>query len=167
MAGCSGSGPQLEGDERLAGETARRRDCAHPLKVRALAEAKIKADKVDATTLAHLLRCDLIPAAHVRSPQIGILTNLLRHRMSLVRLQTMTENRFHVFLDGHSKLIISRSGSPPPPTYRYGPGTPPVISVTKFSLVEVRCHRRSVVPLPSRSPSPTIPRSGSPPPPTH
>ena len=31
---------------------------AHPLKVKAIAEAKIKTDKIDATTLAHLLRCD-------------------------------------------------------------------------------------------------------------
>jgi len=35
---------------------------AHPLKVKAIAEAKIKTDKIDATTLAHLLRCDLIPS---------------------------------------------------------------------------------------------------------
>jgi len=42
---------------------------AHPLKVRAIAEAKVKTDKIDSTTLAHLLRCDLVPAAHVCSPQ--------------------------------------------------------------------------------------------------
>jgi len=37
---------------------------AHPMKLKAIAEARIKTDKIDATTLAELLRCDLIsPAA--------------------------------------------------------------------------------------------------------
>lgn len=38
---------------------------ANPYKVRAIAEAKIDADTVDAHTLAHLLRCGLIPAMYV------------------------------------------------------------------------------------------------------
>jgi transposase len=84
---------------------------AHPLKVKAIAEAKIKTDKISATTLAHLLRCDLIPAAHVRSPQARILTNLLRHRMFLVRLQTMTKNRIHVLLDRHPLIRAERSAA--------------------------------------------------------
>jgi len=81
--------------EELAGEVT----LAHPLKVKAIAEAKIKTDKIDATILAHLLRCDLIPAAHVCSPEARVLKNLLRHRMFLVRLQTMTKNRIHALLD--------------------------------------------------------------------
>ena len=84
---------------------------AHPLKVKAIAEAKIKTDKIDATTLAHLLRCNLIPAAHVRSAQARILTNLLRHRMFLVRLQTMTKNRIHVLLDRHPLIRSERSAT--------------------------------------------------------
>jgi transposase len=83
--------------EDLAGQVT----LAHPLKVKAIAEAKIKTDKIDATTLAHLLRCDLIPAAYVCSPAARVLKNLLRHRMFLVRLQTMTKNRIHVLLDRH------------------------------------------------------------------
>ena len=39
---------------------------AYPLKVRAIAEARIKTDKLDASKLAHLLRADLIPSAFVR-----------------------------------------------------------------------------------------------------
>jgi len=84
---------------------------AHPLKVKAIAEAKIKTDKIDAATLAHLLRCDLIPAAHVRSPEARILTNLLRHRMFLVRVQTMTKNRIHVLLDRHPLIRSERSAT--------------------------------------------------------
>ena len=37
---------------------------AHSLKVRAIAEAKIKTDTIDSHTLAQLLRVDLIPAAY-------------------------------------------------------------------------------------------------------
>ena len=93
--------------EELAGEVT----LAHPLKVKAIAEAKIKTDKIDATTLAHLLRCDLVPAAYVRSPQARILTNLLRHRIFLVRLQTMTKNRIHVLLDRHPLIRSERSAT--------------------------------------------------------
>ena len=34
---------------------------AHPQKVRAIADARIKTDTIDSETLAHLLRADLIP----------------------------------------------------------------------------------------------------------
>ena len=37
---------------------------AHPLKVRAIADARIKTDKLDSEMLAHLLRADLIPEAY-------------------------------------------------------------------------------------------------------
>jgi transposase len=78
---------------------------AHPLKVRAIAEAKVKTDKIDAATLAHLLRCDLIPAAHVPSKDARVVKNLLRHRMFLVMLRTMTKNRVGVLLDRHPQLL--------------------------------------------------------------
>jgi transposase len=81
---------------------------AHPMKVKAIAEAKIKTDKIDSRTLAHLLRCDLIPSAHVCSPAARILKNLLRHRMFLVKLQTMTKNRIHVLLDRHPSVRQQR-----------------------------------------------------------
>lgn len=84
---------------------------AHPLKVRAIAEAKIKTDKIDSTILAHLLRCDLVPSAHVSSPKARITKNLLRHRMLLVRLQSMVKNRIHVLLDRHPHLRPQKSAN--------------------------------------------------------
>ena len=38
---------------------------AHPLKTRAIAEARIKTDTIDATILAHLLRTDLLPTSYI------------------------------------------------------------------------------------------------------
>ena len=40
-------------------------ELANPMKVRAIAEASVKTDKVDARTLAHLLRTNLIARCHV------------------------------------------------------------------------------------------------------
>lgn len=71
----------------------------HPLKIRAIADAKIKSDSIDAKTLAHLLRADLIPEVHVPPKEIREQKNLLRHRVWLVRLQTMTKNRIHQLID--------------------------------------------------------------------
>ena len=74
---------------------------AHPLKLKAIAAARIKTDKIDATTLADLLRCDLIPRAHVSSPQARVIKRLLRHRMFLVCVRTMVKNRIRDLLDRH------------------------------------------------------------------
>ena len=40
-------------------------ELANPMKVRAIAEASVKTDKVDARTLAHLLRTNPIARCHV------------------------------------------------------------------------------------------------------
>ncbi len=75
---------------------------AHPLKTRAIADAKIKSDSIDAKTLAHLLRADLIPEVHVPPKEVRDEKNLLRHRVWLVRLQTMTKNRIHQLIQKKS-----------------------------------------------------------------
>jgi len=71
---------------------------AHPLKVRAIAEARVKTDKVDAQTLAHLLRADLIPRSHVPSRDMRNLRQLVRQRTYLVRQATSLKNRIHAEL---------------------------------------------------------------------
>src|SRR6266566_9145368 len=38
---------------------------AHPSRTRAIAAARVKTDAVDARTLAHLLRADLLPEAYI------------------------------------------------------------------------------------------------------
>ena len=74
---------------------------AHPMKIKAIAEAKIKTDKIDAKTLAHLLRCDLVPEAYVAGKDARIAKNILRQRMFLVKLSTMVKNRIHLIIDRH------------------------------------------------------------------
>lgn len=72
---------------------------AHPLKVKAIAEAKIKTDKIDATILAHLLRADLVPAAHAPSQRAREVRLALRERIFYVRLRTMVKNRIVTTFD--------------------------------------------------------------------
>lgn len=75
---------------------------AHPTKVRAIAEARIKTDAIDSETLAHLLRADLIPAAHAPSKEVRARKRVLRQRMFFVRIQTMLKNRLHALLSQHA-----------------------------------------------------------------
>ena len=71
---------------------------AHPLKVRAIADARIKTDKLDSEMLAHLLRADLIPEAYAPSKEARATKRVLRQRMFLLRLQTMVKNRVRALL---------------------------------------------------------------------
>lgn len=81
---------------------------AHPLKVKAIAEAKIKTDKIDARVLAHLLRADLLPEAYVASPRAREVRSVLRQRMFLVRVRTMVKNRIVGLLDRYPELAEGR-----------------------------------------------------------
>ncbi len=72
---------------------------AHPLKVKAIADAKIKTDKIDAPVLAHLLRADLVPEAWAPGDRVRELRLALRERMFYVRLRTMTKNRVVTVFD--------------------------------------------------------------------
>jgi transposase len=86
----------------------------HPLRCKAIASARLKNDKVDAATLAQLLRADLLPEAWIAPPPVRQLRALLRHRISLVRLGTQMRNRIHAVAADHG---YDRSAS-----YWTGPG---------------------------------------------
>ena len=75
---------------------------AHPSKVRAIAEARIKTDKIDSEILAHLLRADLIPRAYAPSKEVRAVKRVLRQRLFLVQLRTMVKNRIRALLTQHS-----------------------------------------------------------------
>ena len=66
---------------------------AHPLKTKAIASARIKTDKIDATTLAQLLRADLVPAAYIPPRDVRDTREVLRYRASLVRLRVQGNKR--------------------------------------------------------------------------
>ena len=86
----------------------------HPLQCKAIASARLKNDRVDAATLAQLLRADLLPEAWIAPAEVRQLRALLRHRASLVRLGTQQRNRIHAVV---ADFGYDRSGS-----YLSGPG---------------------------------------------
>jgi len=71
---------------------------SNPIKTRAIAEARIKTDKIDSETLAHLLRTDLIPCSYIPKREIRDLREILRYRASLITLRTMIKNKIHAIL---------------------------------------------------------------------
>ncbi len=73
----------------------------HALACKAIASARLKNDKVDARTLAQLLRADLLPEAWIAPVEVRQLRGLLRHRAQLVRLRTLLRNRIHAVLADH------------------------------------------------------------------
>ncbi len=91
-------GPLYDWLTEVAGEVI----LAHPTKVRAIAEARIKTDAIDSETLAHLLRADLIPAAYAPSKQVRAVKRVLRQRMFFVRVRTMVKNRIRALLHQHA-----------------------------------------------------------------
>ena len=71
---------------------------AHPLKVKAIASAKIKTDKIDARILAQLLRADLIPKAYFPSQEQRAVRSLVWHRIVLRRMTTRIKNQMRSIL---------------------------------------------------------------------
>lgn len=74
---------------------------ANPKAVRAIAEAKIKTDKIDARMLASLLRVGLIPEVYVPSEEVRAQKMLWRERIWLVRMHVRLKNRIHRLLNHH------------------------------------------------------------------
>lgn len=71
---------------------------AHPLKTRAIADARIKTDSRDSETLAHLLRTNLIPKSYVPPMYVRMEREIVRHRASLVGIRTQIKNKVHAIL---------------------------------------------------------------------
>jgi transposase len=85
---------------------------ANPLRTRAIAEARIKTDKVDAEILVRLLAADFIPAVWVPDREQRQLRTLLGYRGKLVRLRTALKNSVHA--------VLSRNGYRPPVSDLFG-----------------------------------------------
>jgi transposase len=80
---------------------------AHSRKVRAIAEAKVKTDAVDACTLAELLAADLVPRVWIGDERTRLLRRLVSRRRQLVKQSTRTKNEIHAV------LLRNLKGRPP------------------------------------------------------
>src|SRR5712691_7524714 len=71
---------------------------SNPLKTKAIASAKLKTDRVDAMTLANLLRGGYIAESYVPTQKTMELRELVRYRANLVRMRSRIKNRIHAHL---------------------------------------------------------------------
>ena len=74
---------------------------AHPLATKAIAAGRVKNDSVDARTLAHLLRTNLLPEAWIAPPAVRERRRLGRTRTSLVRIRSRLQCQVHAILADH------------------------------------------------------------------
>ncbi len=77
----------------------------HPARVKAIASAKLKNDRVDSATLAHLLRANLLPEAWMADRATRDLRELLRMRVALGRQRTRWKNQIHATLHRHGVRV--------------------------------------------------------------
>jgi len=66
---------------------------AHPLMLRAIAAAKRKNDKIDASKIADCLRCDFLPECYMTSTEICDRRRTLRYRGLLEKQMVQMKNR--------------------------------------------------------------------------
>jgi transposase len=65
----------------------------HPARMKAITAGKKKSDRIDARTIADLLRCDLLPACYVLAPELRDLRRLLRYRNLVVHQSVRMQNK--------------------------------------------------------------------------
>jgi transposase len=71
---------------------------AHPLATKAISAARVKNDAVDAKTLAHLLRTNLLAEAWIAPPAAREARRLVRTRAGLVRMRSRVQSQLHALL---------------------------------------------------------------------
>ena len=68
---------------------------ANPGQVKAISQARVKTDKVDSETLAHLLRTDMIPESYIAPRWVRELRRDLRGRMLLLKTVVAMRNQLY------------------------------------------------------------------------
>ena len=71
---------------------------AHPLATKAISAARVKNDAVDAKTLAHLLRTNLLAEAWIAPPAAREARRQVRTRAGLVRMRSRVQSQLHALL---------------------------------------------------------------------
>lgn len=80
---------------------------AHAKYLKAIAYAKVKTDAIDARTLAQLLRAQFIPEAHMVSPELRPLRDLMRARLLLVQKHVSARSSIHRLLEKYNVPSVS------------------------------------------------------------
>jgi transposase len=65
----------------------------HPARMKAISAGKKKSDAIDASTIADLLRCNLLPTCYVLPPELRDLRRLLRYRNLVVQESVRMQNK--------------------------------------------------------------------------
>jgi transposase len=84
--------------ERAVRPEAERIVMVHPLRVKAIASARLKNDRVDSQTLAHLSRADLLPEAWMANEATQQLRLRVRLRIALGRQRATAKNQLQAVL---------------------------------------------------------------------
>ncbi len=72
---------------------AQKLEMGHPARMKAISSGKKKSDRLDARTIADLLRCALLPACYVLEPEMRDLRRLLRYRNLIVHQSVRMRNK--------------------------------------------------------------------------
>ena len=72
----------------------------NPLQIKAIAQAKVKTDKIDAMVLANLLRCDFLPEVWEPDAKTLKMRHITAIRSALITDRTRLKNRIHSVLAG-------------------------------------------------------------------
>ena len=88
----------------LLNEHVQKVDLVHAKGVRAIANAAVKTDRIDASVLAHLARMNYIPKAYAASKEMRDLRQLLRHRGWMVNQRSKAKNRIHAVLAAYNLI---------------------------------------------------------------
>jgi transposase len=88
---------------------------SHPKATKAIANARLKNDRVDAAMLAHLLKADLLPRVWIPPASVRHAKELLRHRFLLMRFRTALRNQLGALLGKRNlqpptKSLFTRAG---------------------------------------------------------
>jgi transposase len=72
---------------------------SHTAKTKAIAEERIKTDKISASVLADLIRVDMLPQAYIPAKPIREARYFMRYRQNLIYIRTSIKNRIHSIID--------------------------------------------------------------------
>jgi transposase len=86
----------------MLAEHVERVELAHPKEVKAIANAAVKTDRIDANVLAHLARMNYLPTAYAAPKEFRDLRLYTRHRSWLIGHRTQAKNRIQAVLASYN-----------------------------------------------------------------